>query len=204
MSAPNRRNTRTVTRPLVPGLENPESLLRKRRKSVKATEPPLVLDPPQPLTKQALELLAKSIEASTHQEYSCSCFRSPVEYFDELSARSRSTDPEKHFYRKRGYLPPIDEEAVAIINAIIDDPTMAKDYARIGPEDEGYAGGLDDRNVSLEESTVPDPCEDTIILLKTQELLKVLRKGSPTNTSGTWTASTVWEDQKKHSFSERQ
>lgn len=98
------------------------------------------------------------MEAPTGHEYLCPSLRSRVRYSDELSSRSSTvTDPEKKFYRKRGYLPPID------------DPTTAKDHVRIGPEDERFPEGLDQRNVSLEQPTVPDPCEDTIISIKTQE-----------------------------------
>jgi len=54
-------------------------------------------------------------------------------------------------------LPPLDKEAAAIIDAIIVDPTKAKDYARIGPTHPDFLRGLGRRNVLLKKNMDPDP-----------------------------------------------
>lgn len=54
-------------------------------------------------------------------------------------------------------MPPLDEEAAAIIDAIMADPTKAKDYARIGPTHPSFPNGLGRRNVLLKKNTDPDP-----------------------------------------------
>ena len=69
-------------------------------------------------------------------------------------------DPEEAFNRKWGYLPPLDEETAAIIDAIIEDPTKAMEFARINPTDDAFHHGLRCRNVLLKETTTPDPYAD--------------------------------------------
>jgi len=66
-------------------------------------------------------------------------------------------------------LPPLDKEAVAIIEAIIADPSIAQRYERIGPTNIDFPKGLSHRNVFLKESTVPDPYADHVQLLEIQE-----------------------------------
>ena len=77
----------------------------------------------------------------------------------------QDTDPEQTFNRKWGYLPPLDEEALAVIEAIIADPDMAKNYTRISPDHRNFPEGLGNRNVLLEESQDIDPESDSINLL---------------------------------------
>jgi hypothetical protein len=77
----------------------------------------------------------------------------------------QDTDPEQIFNRKWGYLPPLDEEAVAVIEAIIADPEMAKGYTRISPDDANFPDGLRNRNVLLKERQAIDPQSDRINLL---------------------------------------
>ncbi|RMZ87658.1 hypothetical protein DV736_g5122, partial [Chaetothyriales sp. CBS 134916] len=72
---------------------------------------------------------------------------------------------EQEFNRSWGYLPPLDDEAAAIIEAIIANPEMAKDYSRIGPAHAEFPRGLQDRSVFLFESDHPDPYADEIRLL---------------------------------------
>jgi hypothetical protein len=81
----------------------------------------------------------------------------------------QDTDPEQTFNRKWGYLPPLDEEAVAVIEAIIADPEMAKGYTRISPDHANFPDGLRNRNVLLEESQAIDPQSDCIKLLEPGE-----------------------------------
>ncbi len=75
----------------------------------------------------------------------------------EASLGEQDIDSEEAFNRKWGYLPPLDEEAAAIIDAIMADPTKAKDYARIGPTHPDFLRGLGRRNVLLKKNMDPDP-----------------------------------------------
>jgi hypothetical protein len=79
---------------------------------------------------------------------------------------SEDISPLQAFYRHWGYLPPLDEEAIAVINAIITNPDTANDYRRIGPGNEDFFDGLKYRNVNFKESTASDLYMDHIKLLK--------------------------------------
>ena len=79
----------------------------------------------------------------------------------------RDTDPQQTFYRKWGYLPPLDEEAVAVIEAIIANSGMGD--RRIGPETLPFVIGLQNRNVLLKESAASDPYADHIANMKPEE-----------------------------------
>ena len=59
-------------------------------------------------------------------------------------------------------MPPLDEEAAAIIDAIMADPTKAKDSSRIGPTHKDFYTGLRRRNVSTDKLTDQDPCAGSI------------------------------------------
>ena len=109
--------------------------------------------------------LAKSIEAPLVGRIRRSFNGAPELSSGEGTSSSRGTDSEQSFYRARGYLPPLDEEAAAIIDAIIADPDMAKDYKRISPDSKDFPEGLRYRNVFLTESAVPDPYLDHIAQL---------------------------------------
>lgn len=54
-------------------------------------------------------------------------------------------------------MPPLDEEAAAIIDAIMADPTKGKDYVRTGPTHPDFLRGLERRNVLLKKNMDPDP-----------------------------------------------
>jgi hypothetical protein len=97
-------------------------------------------------------------------------YGAPDESFDEETPLLlQEMDPEDVFYHKWGYLPPLDEEAIAVIQAITANPGIAKDYTRIGPELFKFPSGLEDRNVSLTESRVPDLRADEIKSLILEE-----------------------------------
>ncbi len=75
-------------------------------------------------------------------------------------------DREQLFYSKWGYLPPLDEEAVAVIEAIMADPSKARMPLRKSAGHKEFSDGLGYRNVFWDPSTTIDPCADDI--LKTQ------------------------------------
>ena len=76
---------------------------------------------------------------------------------EESSLEQHHIEPEEAFNRKWGYLPPLDEEAAAIIEAVIEDPANAMAYARINPTSETFFSGLHARNVDTKENKTPDP-----------------------------------------------
>lgn len=53
-------------------------------------------------------------------------------------------------------MPPLDEETVAVIDAIIANPDMAKQSLRINPDAKEFPQGLRHRNAFLTESPIPD------------------------------------------------
>lgn len=139
-----------------PVRDNPESILRKTRKSRKAIETAQAQDQPESSTRRQLHGLVKSIETSLTKEYRHIGYGAPEEGFDE-DRDSQDTDPEQTFNREWGYLPPLGEEALAVIDAILADPDLAKEYSRMRPEDAAFRDGLRFRNVNLNESPDPDP-----------------------------------------------
>ena len=143
-------------------MDNPEQLLRKPRKS---TEIRNEAERPDRLVAENLVKLAKSIEAPLVGRIRRSFNGAPELSSGEGTSSSRGTDSEQSFNRARGYLPPLDEEAAAIIDAIIADPDMAKDYKRINPNSKGFTQGLRYRNVFLTQSAAPDPYIDHIAKL---------------------------------------
>ncbi|KAI9873676.1 MAG: hypothetical protein M1830_010728 [Pleopsidium flavum] len=149
-----------------PVRDNPESILRKLRKPRKARETAQTQDRPESPIRRQLHSLAKSIETSLGEEYWRVDSGAPEECFDEETPlSSQDTDPEQTFNRNWGYLPPLDEEAVAVIDAIIADPSMAKYESRIRPNHKDFPQGLRFRNVSEKQDPVPDPYAGHIMSL---------------------------------------
>ena len=136
--------------------DNPESILRKPRNSQRAREDTPVRVHP--------ESVVKSIETLFGEEQQGINYISSIEDSDEEASLSLlpDTDPEETFNRSWGYLPPLEEEAVAVIDAIVANPAMAEQLGRIGPEKTMFIEGLLDRNVLLDESQDPDPRMDQI------------------------------------------
>ena len=71
-------------------------------------------------------------------------------------------DPEEAFNHYWGYLPPLDEESVSVIDAIMAQPEKAKEQLRTGPDNKDFPLGLFDRNVMWEPSPAPDPQMDHV------------------------------------------
>ena len=138
--------------------DNPESILHNRRKGTGARESAKTPARPQSPVPSHPDRLLQSVEVlpeknQGHIDYSVSN-ESPDE---DSSLEQQNIDPEEAFNRKWGYLPPLDEEAAAIIDALIIDPTNAMESARINPTHAEFHEGLDARNVDLKENTTPDP-----------------------------------------------
>jgi hypothetical protein len=112
----------------------------------------------------------KTIEASPPEEYRRIHYGASEKYFDdEISLSSQGTDPQTKFNRSWGYLPPLDDEALSIINAIIANPDMGKEFANIRPDHKDFSTGLEDRNVFLKETAARDPQADHINSLASGE-----------------------------------
>lgn len=134
-------------------IEDPESILRKRRKigtnrggeqqQLQAT----------PLTRSNLEKLNR-----TTQPHPVSASSSGDK---ETFSRIQGLDPEVAFGLKWGYLPPLDEYTLAILGAIYThQPAMSEALQILLPK---FETGLGDRNVQLRESRMLDPLQDQIL-----------------------------------------
>ncbi|MCJ1242620.1 hypothetical protein MMC14_010629, partial [Varicellaria rhodocarpa] len=114
---------------------------------------------PETSTQLYSESLVKSIETLRSEESRPIDGDATVENLDEETPLSLpDTDSEQKFYRSWGYLPPLDADATAEINAIMADFTIPEGPCnqRIGPEKETFLRGLKDRNVQFRESTGSD------------------------------------------------
>lgn len=141
-----------------PFYDNPERLLRKASQPKEPKETAPALDRPRNAPCERPDVVVESIEAPFTEGYqSLDCRTSEEDSDEEASLYPQDADPEQAFNRSWGYLPPLNEETIAIINAIIANPNMAKEAARIGPEDsERFPQGLKFRNVILTESRTHD------------------------------------------------
>ncbi|KAK0516462.1 hypothetical protein JMJ35_001065 [Cladonia borealis] len=138
--------------------DNPESILRNRRKVTGARKPAQALSRPQSPVPSHPDRPVQSIEALPGMDQGSIDYGVDIESPDEESSlEQQMIDPEEAFNRKWGYLPPLDEEAAAIIDAVIEDPASAMASARIDPTSERFHSGLDARNVDRKENKTPDP-----------------------------------------------
>ena len=143
-------------------LDNPEQLLRKHRLARIDRTQFNAGDRPQSLTRDRLQRFTESIKASLAEQYRSPGDGDPEQSNGETDTLSEDTSPQLRFYRAWGYLPPLDEEAVSVINAIIENPEMAKKCARLTADSPKFPEGLQYRNVFLTESTTVDPCRSHI------------------------------------------
>ncbi|KAI9844221.1 MAG: hypothetical protein M1837_005727 [Sclerophora amabilis] len=143
--------------------DNPESILRRSRKFRRGRgTTPTPRRPPSP-TARWPDRIVQSIEKPLAVDHWLRNIAGLGPYPDrETSSSSEAEDPNERFYRKWGYLPPLDEGVAALIDAIVADPNMAKEFARIGPDNKEYAQGLARRNVQEMPSSSPDEQEDHI------------------------------------------
>ena len=155
-----------------PIIGNPEDILREARKLERERRRALAQQQlPSPRGDQ-LQRVAKSIEVvppeeARHPDYIDSARASDDEASSELG---NETDPEDAFNNRWGYLPPLDEEAASVIDAIIANPGMAAQYKRISPDQSfHFNGGLRWRNVLLNESLAVDAQAEHIRLLVPEE-----------------------------------
>ena len=143
--------------------DNPELILRNRRKGKGARESAQAPNRQQSLAGSDPDRPIQGVEALLGDIQSHIGYGTVNESSDgEISLVGEDTDPEEAFNRKWGYLPPLDEEAAAIIEAIIKDPASAMDFKRRNPANNDFHQGLRRRNVFLEETTAPDPYADYI------------------------------------------
>ena len=108
------------------------------------------------LTEEALEELTRSLEFDpTNRNRS-------VEEPEDGSSQGIDIDSQERLNHKRGYVPPLDEETIRIIEAIIQNPARAETMVGIGPEKQEFLSGLRSRNVNPYPSTHADPLEEEI------------------------------------------
>ena len=124
--------SRPIAEPEHPFEDNPELLIRNRRRVREARKRVRAQNRPHPLTPSdanGLGQLGESLLAKDRANQSAS-----DEDLDEgTSLSSQDKFSEEVFNRKWGYLPPLDEEATAVIEAIIANPAIAKEFSRISP-----------------------------------------------------------------------
>ena len=78
----------------------------------------------------------------------------------------RDTDPQEVYYREIGYFPSLDDEALELIEAVLEDPETAK---RMSAANRRWRQGLElDRNVHLEPNTGLDPCTEGIRIMESK------------------------------------
>jgi hypothetical protein len=120
-------------------LLDPESILRKPRKRKQSTQ---AQDRPESPTRGQPNIV----------QYPCIGYSaSKKSVGEETSVSSQETDPQTKFNRSWGYLPPLDDEALTIINEIIANPDMGKDFPNIRPDHKDFSTGLEHRNIFLNE-----------------------------------------------------
>lgn len=116
------------------------------------------------LSAEALERINRNLATVTASKTQQPAFVLADRYSDEslgdTSIEASDSDPEEEFNRKWGYLPPFDKEAARVIAAIIENPSLAKSFARMGAESTGFREGLADRNVEVLETKIHDPLEN--------------------------------------------
>ncbi|KAA6406545.1 MAG: hypothetical protein FRX48_09710 [Lasallia pustulata] len=144
---------------------NPKSVLHQHYKSRKAER----TEQPDSTTWDHQDSLRKSIEGCLHTNLSTSIEDSDEEAPFLSPDTDSDSDPEQTFYRNWRYLPPLSEDAVAIMDAILANPATAEKLARVGPDKEDFVEGLRDRNVFLDESE--DPRIDYIRNLGSEEVV---------------------------------
>jgi hypothetical protein len=131
---------------------------RKGKKSVRSLGTPATDTAPQ-------ERIVESIEALLPKTYQQVVHKSTDE--------ETLPDPQQGSYRARGYLPPLDEDVVALIEAIMANPAMGMETSKlINPQSPEFAKGLRHRNVLLTESADSNSYAKHIKDLKPDEFYK--------------------------------
>ena len=118
------------------------------------------------LTVEALEEFTRALESIDQTNRDRSARKIAVGYSGEESENRSSQksviNSQERFNRKWGYVPPLDEETIRIIEAIIRNPARAETVVGIGPENPQFLSGLRARNVLSDPSTRIDPREEEI------------------------------------------
>ena len=136
--------------------DNPESILHNRRKGTGVRKSAKAPARPQSPVPSHPDRPVQSIEALPRMDQGSSDYDIAYENSEgESSIAQDYIDPVEAF-KKWGYLPPFDAETAAVIDTIIDDPISAMELVRRNPTSDQFYEGLENRNVSLKESTTPD------------------------------------------------
>lgn len=127
------------------------------------------------LTEETLEYLARRLESdpTVHNRSATTIAEEDSgEESEDGSSHADSISSQERFNRKWGYVPPLDEETIRIIEAIIKNPARAETMVGIGPGHMEFLTGLHDRNVLSEPSTHPDPRKEKIQSLSLEGFLQ--------------------------------
>ncbi|MCJ1281870.1 hypothetical protein MMC26_001193 [Xylographa opegraphella] len=137
--------------------EDPDSILRKSRKSRTISDQAQVAAAGESPTYDRIGDLRTTL-AATLGEINRSLDHSTTEGSPtgEGLQTTEELDPEEAFNRYWGCLPPLNEEAEAVISAIMAQPERANEQLRIGPDSRDFPVGLYDRNVMWEQNPAQD------------------------------------------------
>lgn len=122
-------------------------------------------DSRQLLTGGAPEELARSLESdptNCNRSHKKIAVGDSAEESEDGSSQSIDIDSQERFNHKWGYVPPLDEETIRIIEAMIKNPARAETIVGIGPENPEFLFGLHNRNVISDPSTHLDPRKEEI------------------------------------------
>lgn len=128
------------------------------------------------LTEENLEVLTQRLESIDPTNRTRSGKRIAVGYSNEDSedgsSQGSAIGSRERFNRKWGYVPPLDEETIRIIKAILKNPARAETMVGIGPENPEFLKGLRGRNVISDPSTHLDPREVEIQSISVEGFLE--------------------------------
>ena len=171
----NKVSSKAITELIPSPADSAETLHGEEPRVGPIQEDPCSSGPRQLLTEEALEELARGLESEpTNRNRSAK--KIAVGYSGEESEEGSSqgivTDSQERFNHKWGYVPPLDEETIRIIEAIIKNPARAETMVGIGPENKQFKSGLRNRNVLIDPSTHLDPRQEEIQSLSLEGYLQ--------------------------------
>jgi len=159
--AQNKVSSKSITEPIPAPVDNAEALHATELQVGPIQEDHWARGSRQLLTREALEELTRALESTNPTNRDRYARKLDVGHSGEESEDGSSHSQER-FNRKWGYVPPLDEETIRIIGAIIKNSARAKTMIGIGPEKLEFLSGLHNRNVLSYPSTYLDPREEEI------------------------------------------
>ncbi|RYP01738.1 hypothetical protein DL764_006100 [Monosporascus ibericus] len=147
--------------------DNPDAILRRSRapKATKAEAPTRVAVAPDRDLHDRHQLLDNNLDPEAAEPPSLPDSDPWAPYYESIGPRSAhyssgledssASNSEKDslaaLYKRIGYLPPLDEQTLDLLDQVLANPSMGRSGGRISPsEQEDFRFGLEDRNVALQ------------------------------------------------------